>query len=159
MSLFSDELQKILPIYGSALSHAHRMGATPSTVLRAMNGDSRPSKEFVAKLIEAMPVEHKAAIACAYLLDERPDNAPMVKVGTVIEGGDRLDRACASLPQTSRELLAIYVEAVLRDPEAGYKALEGLASLVAPAEVVNAARGVGLNDDPVSYKVNKKEGK
>jgi len=142
---FAEELRRILPSYGSARSIAGRMGIAHTSVTKAIKGEYMPDVDFVDNLISPMPLEHRAAIAISYCLANRPSNAPMVKIGTSLETCDRLDLAIAALPSFAREHLADYVEAVLRDPQAGYAALEGLAGMV---NIGKPSKSAGINESP-----------
>ncbi len=128
--LLPKELSRLLPLYGSARAHAHRIGVSHVTVSRAMNGDIVPSSETLQELVDCMSQEHRDAIGIAFLIDHRLANTPGIKVGVNAEGFDRLDHAVAALSPSARNHLARYVEAINRAPEVGYRALEGLAGMV-----------------------------
>ena len=132
-NLFAECLSSLLTERGATARLAQRSGVSRPFISRMCSGEVLPSVEMLEKLMSGLLAQaDREHLALAYVRVHVPANATQVRVllNEDATPKDRLSRACELLDDRTREALAVLVEAILRAPEQGSRAIQSMAALV-----------------------------
>jgi len=132
VNLFAECLASLLTERGATALLAKRSGVSRPFISRMCSGEVLPSVEMLEKLLTGLPLQaDREHLALAYVRVHVPANAMQVRVLLNEDASpkDRLMRACEMLDDRTREALAVLVEAILRAPEQGARAIQSMAEL------------------------------